>query len=203
MKLFTSILAAAALILVANFASAQEERFEVGMAAGKSSVLASSTLKDTSSQGDNQSYWIGYGIDANWGLELGLDYFDFDKIDSKHESITISGVYRFVPENVVHPIVKLGLSTVTTRVASGFSTNSLAAKVMAGAEVDFKYASVGAGVNYHYISKVGDLDSLKNAQAYVPMIFITFHNDSSVPTNFGSGMNADDAESASETNSSN
>lgn len=203
MKRLTSFLATSILILSASLASAQEERFEAGMGGGKSSVIASSAFKDAASDGDNQSYWLGYGLDANWGLELGFDYFDFDKVDSKHEAISIAGVYRFMPENRIHPITKFGLSTIATKGNAGFNTNSMGAKVMVGAEVDFKYASIGAGINYHYISKIGDIDSLKNTQVYVPMIFITIHNDSSVPTTFGAGSDSSDNDSSSETNSEN
>ena len=177
MKTMTSYLIIAMLTLLGQFASAQEERIELGLGSGNSNVLASSTFKDQSEKGDAQTYWLAYGLDPNWSLELGLDSFDFDKVTTSHQAVTVSGVYRFMADKAYHPIAKFGFGTVDTKASNGDKTNSLGAKLTGAFEYEFKFVSIGAGVNYHYISKVGAADSAKNAQTYTPFLFLTFHMD--------------------------
>ncbi|MBC7419627.1 MAG: outer membrane beta-barrel protein [Bdellovibrio sp.] len=187
MKQITSIFTVFLLVLAAQLALAETERFEAGIGTGKSNVISSSDFKNAAVSGDAHSYWLGYGLDDNWGLEVGLDHFDFDQVSTDHEAMSASAVYRFMPNSTIHPIAKLGAGTVLTKSANGVKINSFGAKVAAGAEVDFKYVSFGVGVNYHYIARIGDTDALKGAQVYVPMLSITIHNDITAQSFTGAG----------------
>jgi Outer membrane protein beta-barrel domain len=180
---------ATAILLAAFAVHAGEDRLELGLGSGQSNVIESAALKSAASKGDNQSYWLGYGLDPNWALEVSLDHFDFDTISSDHETMNAAAVYRFTPERMFHPLVKFGLGTVTTKAVTGDKTNSFGAKVMLGFEAECKYVSVGAGINYHYISRIGDTDSLKNTQVYVPMLFISFHYDSAESQTYSPNSN--------------
>jgi outer membrane protein OmpA-like peptidoglycan-associated protein len=120
---------------------------------------------------------LGYSLDKQTAIEMGLDHFDFDKINSKHQAISFSGVYRFFAENSIHPLVKLGLGSFESKNSLDEKTNSFGLKAVAGLEADFKYISVGAALNYFVVSKMAESDSLKNVQVSVPMIFLTIHNE--------------------------
>jgi OOP family OmpA-OmpF porin len=152
-------------------------RIELGLGAGKTYPYGSDSFKDLASSGDAQSYWIGYGLNQKWGLELGLDYLDFDKINTKHQAALVLAVYRFTAENYVHPILKFGAGAVESKSEAGDKTNSVAAKVAVGVEIDFKNISFGGLINANYIAKAGDSAPLKNIYAVTPVAFLTIHTD--------------------------
>lgn len=177
MKQMFTLLTVVTLALTMNVnAFAADQRIELGLSAGTSHAVSGETFKDATQTGDAQNFWLGYGFDKSIGLELGFDHFDFDKADFKHQAIYLAGTYRFNSENWIHPIAKLGLGSYETKNSLDEKTTSLGAKAAAGLEADFKYASVGALLNYHFITKAGDADSLKNISALVPALFVTFHN---------------------------
>lgn len=153
-----------------------QDRFELGIGAGTTHPVGGDTFKNNASTGDGQNYWLGYGLDKNWGVELGLDNLDFDKANSKHKVINLSGVYRFAAENWIHPIAKLGLTSMESKDAADVKTTSLGAKAAAGIEADWNYFSVGALFNYFYVSKSDETLNLKDTQAFQPALFITIHN---------------------------
>jgi OOP family OmpA-OmpF porin len=178
MKQIFAILAVfSALTLTQNVARAEDERFELGLASGTSHPFAGDNFKSAASTGDAQSYWLGYALDKNVGIELGYDFFDFDKINTRHQALFLSGAYRFFADNWVHPIAKLGLGSIESKNFLDQKTNSFGLKAVVGLEADFKYLSIGTAMNYFMIAKAGEADSLKNAQALVPMIFLTIHNE--------------------------
>lgn len=172
MKTFICI---ATILLAATIATAAP-RIELGVGGGTTHPFAGDNFKDQASTGDSQIYWIGYGLTKNLGLELGLDNLDFDKLNTKHQAYNLSGVYRFAADSFIHPIAKLGLGAVESKLVTGEKTTGLGAKAAGGVEADFKYVSVGALVNYHYITKAGDADVTKNMQALTPAVFISIHN---------------------------
>jgi OmpA-OmpF porin, OOP family len=171
MKLLIAVISVLAVVT----AQAQE-RFEVGIGAGTTHPMGGDAFKSASSTGDGQNYWLGYGLDENWAVELGLDNLDFDKSNSKHKAISLNGVYRFLPQSFIHPIVKLGLGSYESTSATEVKTNSMGAKAAMGLEADFDYISIGTLINFHHILKSDDAADLKNSQAVVPTLFLTLHN---------------------------
>jgi OOP family OmpA-OmpF porin len=169
------ILIALALIFGNGYALAQE-RFELGLGAGNTHPVGGDAFKSAASSGDGQSYWLGYNLDENWAVELGYDNLDFDEIDSKHKAITLNGVYRFLPNLMVHPIAKFGLGSYESTSSLDSKTNSMGAKIGGGVEADFKYVSIGVLANFHHIIKSDNTADLKNTQAIVPILFLTLHN---------------------------
>lgn len=164
-------------LLILSFTALAQDRFEIGIGAGSTHPMAQDAFKSAASPGDGQLYWLGYGLDENWGVELGLDQLDFDAIDSKHKALSLAGVYRFLPQNWVHPIAKLGLTSVESKSALDVKTSSFGLKAAAGIEADaFKYVSVGALFDYNYISKSDDAADLKDTQAMMAAVFLTIHN---------------------------
>lgn len=174
-KLITLFIAIAAAVQV----SAQE-RFELGLGAGTTHPFAGNDFKDGNTTGDAQQYWLGYSLDKNWGMELGLDNFDFDTSNVKNQLISLAGTYRFVPQNMIHPLVKLGLGSANSKNTSDEKSSGLGAKLAAGIEADFKYISVGAMANWVYADKtVGtalNADKIKHAQAIIPALTLSIHN---------------------------
>lgn len=174
-KLFTVCLVLT-LGLVLEATAQTTQRYEAGIAAGSTHAIVGETFKNSAKNGDDQSYWLGYGFTPNWGVELGLDHFDFDRVNTQHQLISLGAVYRFVPNNWMHPIAKLAVGSVESKNFSDEKTTAVGAKLAAGLEADFKYLSVGTLFNYHYVSKAGEADTLKDAQALVPVLFLTIHN---------------------------
>lgn len=152
-----------------------DDQFEVGAAAGPSYPLAGSDFKSVAKKGNNQNYWIGYGLEDNMGVELGVDIFDFDQVDIHHQAIQLSGVYHFAGPSSLQPFIKIGAGTVYSNLG-GASLNAFGGKMVAGFECELKNISIGGMVNYYFISKAGDADSLKNIQVVAPAIFITLHD---------------------------
>lgn len=160
-------------------ASANDHRIELGIGAGTTHAIAPDDFKNPAKTGDAVQYWLGYGFNQNWGIELGYDVFDFDGIDTKHEQIALSGVYRFIPTSFIHPLAKLGLTSHKAKfMAGGDDSTSLGAKAALGLEADFKYVSVGALFNYVYAQKIQPPvgNEVKDAQALIPALFLTIHN---------------------------
>lgn len=170
-KLFSCL----AVLVFAVTVNAQD-RFELGIGAGTTHPVGGDTFKNNASTGDGQNYWLGYGLDKNWGVEIGLDNLDFDKANSKHKAINLSGVYRFAATNWIHPIAKLGITSVESKDSADVKTTSMGAKAAAGLEADWKYISAGALFNYYYVSKSDETLNLKDTQAFQPAIFIAIHN---------------------------
>ncbi|MBC7466350.1 MAG: OmpA family protein [Bdellovibrio sp.] len=164
-----------AILLAATIATAAP-RIELGAGGGTTHPFAGDTFKNQASTGDSQIYWIGYGLTKNWGLELGLDNLDFDNLNTKHQAYNLSGVYRFAADTFIHPIAKLGVGSVESKLVTGEKTTALGGKAAGGIEADFKYVSFGALINYHYFTKAGDADVTKNMQALTPALFISIHN---------------------------
>lgn len=134
-------------------AYAQEHRIELGLASGVTQGVAGESFNKNSKSGDAQSYWLGYGLNKNYGVELGLDHFDFDGVNTDHQLIYLAGVYRWAPESWIHPIAKLGLGSLQSKNFSDEKTSSVGAKAALGLEADFKYISVGALADYQYMIK--------------------------------------------------
>ncbi len=168
------------MIIACTVTVSAQERFEFGIGAGTSHPFAGNDFKDDNTTGDAQQYWLGYAFDKNMGIELGLDNFDFDKSDVKNQLITLAGTYRFVPQNWVHPIAKLGLGSANSKNVTDDKNSGLGAKLAAGVEADFKYVSLAAMANWVYADKtIGTLttdDKIKSAQALIPALTLTLHN---------------------------
>lgn len=166
--------------LFAGLSVSAQDRFELGVGAGTSHPFAGEAHKSNNTTGDAMNYWLGYGLDKNWGVELGYDNYDFDKSNVKSELISLAGVYRFVPESWVHPIAKLGFGAGSSKNQNSDKHSGLGAKFAGGIEADFKYVSVGALLNWIYNDKViGTLptdDKTKDAQAVIPALFLSVHN---------------------------
>lgn len=190
MKLLIAVISVLAVVT----AQAQE-RFEVGIGAGTTHPMGGDAFKSAASTGDSQNYWLGYGLDEHWAVELGLDNLDFDKTNSKHKAISLNGVYRFLPSWTLHPIAKLGIGSYESTSATDVKTNSMGAKAGIGLEADFEYISVGTLFNLHHILKSDDAADLKNTQAVVPTVFLTLHNALS-----GMEKDASDSEAEEATN---
>lgn len=172
LKLMTSLLF---VILSAQFQAQALERIELGIAAGTTHPAVGETFKQNATEGNSQHYWLGYSLDDNWAVELGQDQLDFDKANSRHKSINLSGVYRFMPQSWVHPIAKLGVGTVESESATDVKTNSMGAKAALGLEADFKYVSTGVLAQHYYMAKSDSVADLKDTQAIVPALFLTVH----------------------------
>lgn len=168
-------------VLVAMTTANAQERFELGLGAGSTHPVNGEAFRSAVSQGDGQNFWLGYGFDEHWGVELGLDNIDFDlpagSGTTKSQLINLSGVYRFVPTSMVHPIAKLGIATAESKDPADVKTTSLAGKLAAGLEADvFKYVSFGALFNFYHIAKSNDALDFKNTQAFQAAVFLTLHN---------------------------
>lgn len=164
-----------AAILAICLPVAAQIRLEAGIGAGTTHALWGSAFRSGAETGDGQNYWLGYGFNRNWGVELGLDQFDFDGIDSRHKAYNITGVYRFAADRAVHPLMKLGISSVESISNTGVKTGSVGGKGALGLEADFRYISIGAIANYHYIANSDDALDWKNSQVVVPSIFVSVH----------------------------
>lgn len=162
--------------LIMPFSVKAQDRFEVGIGAGYTHAIGGEAFKNAAKNGDGQLFWLGYGLDKNWGVELGLDQMDFDGVRSRHQGISLDAVYRMLPENKLHPIAKLGLASVESKSALDAKTTAFGAKAALGLEYDCKYVSVGALLDYLYMSKTDDAADLKNTQALMPAVFLTIHN---------------------------
>lgn len=171
-KLMTSLLF---VILSTQLQVQAKERIELGLGAGTTHPAVGETFKQSATEGHSQHYWLGYSLDDNWSVELGQDQLDFDKANSRHKSINLSGVYRFIPQSWVHPIAKLGVGTVESKSATDVKTNSMGAKAALGLETDFKYISAGVLAQHYYIAKSDSAADLKDTQAVVPALFLTVH----------------------------
>lgn len=174
------LLVAITTILSVAGLSAQAQRIELGVGAGKTHPIGGSDFKDASTSGDANQYWIGYGFDRNWGIELGYDSYDFDKINSKHTAINLTGIYRFMADSWIHPITKFGLASIESKNIVDDKVTAIGAKLAAGVEADFKYVSVGGLLSYLYDTKITNdapgSSAIKDAQALIPALFITIHN---------------------------
>lgn len=163
------------ILLISAVVNAQD-RIELGIGAGTTHPISGDEFKRAASSGNSQNYWFGYGLSKNWAVELGLDQLDFDSTNSKHRAIVLAGVYRWNPENYIHPIAKLGLTSVESTASTNLKTNSLGAKTGAGIEADFHCVSVGVLFNLHHILKSDDAANFQNSQALMPILYLTFHN---------------------------
>ncbi len=182
MKLFSVIT-----VLVAMTVAQAQERFELGIGAGSTHPLNGDQFRSSTTTGDGQNFWLGYGFDENWGVELGLDNIDadikpaFGTGTAKSQLINLSGVYRFLPSSMIHPIAKLGVASAESKTddpvtGAELKTTSLGGKLAAGLEADFKYLSLGALVNFYHIAKNSDTPELKDTQILQPAVFLTLHN---------------------------
>jgi OmpA-OmpF porin, OOP family len=167
------LIAILALAFTVSTKAVAHEGLEVGIGTGTSHALAGDDFKRASKTGDANQYWVGYGFDQNWGAELGLDSFDFDNSNSKHQAISIAGVYNFLPQYMIHPLAKLGLGSVESKDAADAKTTGGHAKAAIGIEGNFQYVTVGALFNYFYAQKVQS--NLENASALIPALYLTFH----------------------------
>lgn len=164
------------LTMLLGYAAGAQNRIEAGIGAGTSHPVLGSAFESAASEGNGQNYWLGYGFSKNWGVELGMDQFDFDGVNSQHKVYGLAGVYRFAAERRIHPIAKLGLSSVESKSATDAKTNSFGAKAAMGLEADFRYISVGVLANYHYIANSDKTADYKHTQLVVPAVFLSVHN---------------------------
>lgn len=80
-------------VVLFTFTSNAQERIEFGIGAGSSLPVNGSAFKSAASAGDSYSYWLGYGLDENLSVEIGLDQFDFDSVNSKHKALILGGIF--------------------------------------------------------------------------------------------------------------
>lgn len=174
-------------VLVAITTANAQERFELGLGAGSTHPQNGDQFRSSTTTGDGNNFWLGYGFDENWGVELGLDNIDVDikpafgTGTAKNQLINLSGVYRFIPSSMIHPIAKLGVASVESKTndattGAELKTTSLGGKLAAGLEADFKYLSLGALVNFYHMAKTSDTPELKDTQIIQPAVFLTLHN---------------------------
>lgn len=174
-------------VLVAMATANAQERFELGLGAGSTHPQNGDLYRTSTTTGDGNNFWLGYGFDENWGVELGLDNVDadikpaFGTGTAKNQLISLSGVYRFIPSSMIHPIAKFGISSVESKTddtvtGAELKTTSLGGKLAAGLEADFKYLSLGALVNFFHIAKSNDAPEMKDTQLFQPAVFLTLHN---------------------------
>jgi OOP family OmpA-OmpF porin len=163
------------LVIFVALAAQAHEKIELGLGAGNTHEAGGEAFNSAASSGDGHNFWLGYGLDDNWGVELGLDKLDFDGIDSKHQLISMGAVYRWMPGAFIHPLAKIAVATAESTSALDVKTNSLAAKGAAGLEAEWKYISAGVLANVYHIVKSDDAANLKGTQAVQPSLFITFH----------------------------
>jgi len=163
------------MVIFVALAAQAHEKLELGLGAGNTHEAGGERFNSAASSGDGHNFWLGYGLDENWGVELGLDKLDFDGIDSKHQLISMGAVYRWMPGAFVHPLAKIAVATAESTSALDVKTNSLAAKGAAGLEAEWKYISAGVLANVYHIVKSDDAADLKGTQAVQPSLFITFH----------------------------
>ncbi|MBY0452741.1 MAG: OmpA family protein [Bdellovibrionaceae bacterium] len=174
-------------VLVAMTTANAQERFELGLGAGSTHPQNGEQFRTSTTTGDGNNFWLGYGFDENWGVELGLDNIDadikpaFGTDTAKNQLVNLSGVYRFIPSSMIHPIAKLGLASVESKTndpvtGAELKTTSLGGKLAAGFEADFKYLSLGALINFYHIAKSSDTPELKDTQLIQPAVFLTLHN---------------------------
>lgn len=172
-KMINAVVLAAALTLSTQ--AMAHEGLELGIGLGTSHALTPDDFKRASKTGDANLYWLGYGFDKNWGAELSYDSYDFDGVDSKHQTLTAAGTYTFFAESMIHPLAKLGLGATESKNSIDEKKTALSAKAAVGLEADFKYVSVGALFNYIYIQKVQETPEVKDASALIPAIYLTLH----------------------------
>lgn len=171
-KFYTAFIALTMVLSLSHTALAHPG-FEFGIGAGDSNDLSPKNFEAISKAGDANLYWLGYGFDQNWGAELGYDSFDFDGSNSKHQALTLSGVYTFFPQYDIHPVAKLGLGANESKDAADTKTSSAHAKAVLGVEADWKYVSVGAAFNAIYMVKTHS--DIENATVLIPAIYLTLH----------------------------
>lgn len=175
----------AAALLVFSSVSLAHQGFELGGAFGTTNAIRNPKFKDASKSSTGTSFWLGYGFDKNWAAELSYDNYKFDTSDtvlgsgSKHQALTISAVYDFIPEYMIHPLVKLGIGQTESKDILDVKKSSPNAKLGVGVEVDFlKYLSVGGLVNLISITEAQS--KYKDALLYMPMIFLTIHESKDI-----------------------
>ncbi|MBC7457399.1 MAG: outer membrane beta-barrel protein [Bdellovibrionaceae bacterium] len=172
-KIINAVVLAAALTLSTQAMS--HEGLELGIGVGTTHALTPDDFKRAAKTGDANLYWLGYGFNKNWAAELSYDSFDFDGADTKHQTLSASGVYTFFADYQIHPVAKLGLGTTESKDPAGEKQNSLSTQAMVGLEADFKYVSVGALFNYIFIQKAHSNPDIENASALIPAIYVTIH----------------------------
>ena len=74
------------LTMLLGYAAGAQNRIEAGIGAGTSHPVLGSAFESAASEGNGQNYWLGYGFSKTWGVELGMDQFDFDGVNSKHKA---------------------------------------------------------------------------------------------------------------------
>ena len=166
----------AAAILVSTQVSIAQERFEFGLGAGNSHPVGGETFKKAASSGDGHIFWLGYGLDDRWTVELGSENFDFDAVNSKHQGILLGGTYRFLSNQMLHPLAKIGLGSFESKDATDLKTSSMGVRAAAGLEAEFKYVSFGVLMNLYHIFKTDDAAKLENTQVLVPALYLSLHN---------------------------
>ena len=165
-------------VAFAGVVSAQES-FEVGFGAGYSQAIMGDAYDAQNTQGDVQSYWLGYGMAKNWGIELGFDQFDFDKSDVKHQLISLGAVYKINADQWIHPLFKAAVGSGNSKNTFGDKHTGFGAKLAAGIESQFKYVSVGALAQWIWSDKtIGTTSAdskLSQSQSVLPVVFISLH----------------------------
>lgn len=159
-----------------SFQVMAHEGFELGIGVGNTHATSPDDFRIPAQQGDAQLYWLGYGLNKNWGAELGYDALDFDGVDSKMKAVSLSAVYTFFADYAFHPIAKLGLGSSEVTNALDTKETSLHGKGAFGLEYDCKYVSVGALFNYFHVTKAQETPTeIKNAGVVVPALYLTIH----------------------------
>ncbi len=166
----------AALLSLAVNAQAHEG-FELGVGAGTTHSLTPDEFRQNAKTGDANLYWLGYGFNENFGVEISHESFDFDfagNVSSKHKAYTLSGTYDILSQNRVHPLAKLGFGTFKSENLQTEAVNTTHFKAALGLEANFNYVSVGALFNYFQIKKISDTVD-KAGTLLIPSLYLTLH----------------------------
>ena len=164
-----------AVVLSVATQSFAHEGFQLGLGLGSTHSLTPDDFKSSTKTGEAHLYWLGYGFNSNWGVELSHESYDFDQLNSHYNNYSLSGVYTFFADSSIHPIAKVGAGV--TEITSIFDVKARApqAKLAVGIEGDFKYVSVGALFNYIFSTRANVNPGFENASILIPAIYLTIH----------------------------
>lgn len=172
-KMINAVVLAAALTI--SIQGMAHEGLELGIGLGATHALTPDDFKSATKTGEANLYWLGYGFNSNWGVELSHESYDFDQLDSHYKNYSLSGVYTFFADSPIHPVAKLGFGV--TEIISVFDVKTSApqAKLAVGIEGDFKYVSVGALFNYIFAARSNVNPGFEKGSVLIPAIYLTIH----------------------------
>ncbi len=171
-RIFLGGLAVLSAVMTLSLQVRAHEGFELGMGLGHTRANSPDSFRELAQQGDAHLYWLGYGFNKKWGLEIGYDQLDFDGMSTRIQAISISSVYNFFSDYTFHPKALLGIGTSEITSDSMEKTTSLHVKGSLSFEYDFKYIALGAGFNYFHLLKIQNTPEINNAGVLVPAVYL-------------------------------